>query len=40
MVYLKTRGYHTKYLDDGLVGLAEYLRGDIARDFINADSKK
>jgi len=34
MVYLKTKGFKAKYLEDGLVGLAEYLRGDKARDFI------
>ncbi len=35
MVYLKTRGYRTKYLKDGLLDLVEYLRGDRARDFIS-----
>jgi len=35
MVYLKTKGYNVKYLTDGLIGLAEYLRGDKAYDFIN-----
>ena len=34
MIYLKTKGFHSKYLADGLVGLAEYLRGDKAREFI------
>jgi rhodanese-related sulfurtransferase len=34
MVYLKTKGFKAKYLEDGLVGLAEYLRGDKARDFV------
>jgi rhodanese-related sulfurtransferase len=37
--YLTLKGYRSKYLVDGVVGLAEYLRGDKARDFIN-DSKK
>jgi len=32
--YLTLRGYQSKYLTDGLLGLAEYLRGDKARDFI------
>ena len=36
MTYLKTKGYDTKYLQDGLTGLAEYLRGDKARDFIQS----
>ena len=34
MIYLKTKGFHSKYLADGLVGLAEYLRGDKAREFV------
>lgn len=34
MTYLKTKGYETMYLKDGLIGLAEYLRGDNAYDFI------
>ncbi|MFW5767559.1 MAG: rhodanese-like domain-containing protein [Bacteroidota bacterium] len=33
MTYLKTKGYKVKYLTDGLLGLAEYLRGDRARIF-------
>ncbi|MEN8258234.1 MAG: rhodanese-like domain-containing protein [Thermodesulfobacteriota bacterium] len=32
--YLATLGYSTKYLKDGLIGLAENLRGDNAKDFI------
>ncbi|MGB5276564.1 MAG: rhodanese-like domain-containing protein [Gammaproteobacteria bacterium] len=35
MAYLKTKGYETMYLKDGLIGLAEYLRGDNAYDFIH-----
>ena len=34
MMYLKRKGYNVKYLQDGLLGLAEYLRGDKAREFI------
>jgi rhodanese-related sulfurtransferase len=34
MVYLRTRGFNAKYLEDGLVGLAEALRGDTAREFV------
>lgn len=34
MMYLKSKGYEVKYLQDGLLGLAEYLRGDKAREFI------
>lgn len=36
MVYLSTRGYNACYLVGGLVGLAELLRGDEARDFMAA----
>ena len=35
MTYLKTRGYEVKYLMDGLLGLANNLRGDNALRFIN-----
>ena len=34
MTYLKTKGYKTKYLKQGLIGLAEYLRGDNAKVFV------
>lgn len=34
MVYLKTKGYNVKYLTDGLIGLAEHLRGGNAYNFI------
>jgi len=36
MVYLRSKGIAAKYLTDGLIGLSENLRGDNARDFINA----
>ncbi len=36
MAYLRTKGFQSKYLEDGLVGLAEHLRGDKARDFIRS----
>ncbi|CAK8722066.1 MAG: Rhodanese-related sulfurtransferase [Candidatus Electronema aureum] len=39
MVYLRSKGLEARYLTDGLVGLAENLRGDTARDFINALGK-
>ncbi len=35
MLYLKSKGYETGYLKDGLLGLSEYLRGDNARHFID-----
>lgn len=34
MVYLKSKGYNVAYLKDGLLGLAEHLRGDKAKNFI------
>ena len=37
MTYLKTKGYKVKYLTDGLIGLAEYLRGNNAYNFILYD---
>lgn len=37
--FLATQGFHARYLVDGLLGLAEYLRGDRARDFVNALEK-
>lgn len=36
MVYLRSKGIPAKYLTDGLIGLAENLRGDNAKDFIKA----
>lgn len=36
MAYLRTKGFQSKYLEDGLVGLAEHLRGDRARDFMRS----
>ena len=32
--FLKLKGYKTRYLTDGLIGLADSLRGDNAREFI------
>ena len=34
MVYLRAKGFDARYLKDGLLGLAEHLRGDRARSFI------
>jgi len=36
MVYLRSKGFNVKYLTDGLIGLAENLRGDNAKLFIDA----
>ena len=37
MAYLRTKGFKAKYLTDGLIGLAENLRGDNAKDFLEDD---
>ena len=34
MTYLRSKGIQAKYLTDGLIGLAENLRGDNAKTFI------
>ena len=36
MVFLRSQGIKAKYLTDGLIGLAENLRGDAARSFIQS----
>jgi len=38
--FLKLKGYNTRYLTDGLIGLAEYWRGDNAREFIEEYKEK
>ncbi|MFZ5773904.1 MAG: rhodanese-like domain-containing protein [Thermodesulfobacteriota bacterium] len=38
-LYLTTKGYRARYLNDGLLGLANLLRGDAARDFTNATAQ-
>ena len=40
MVYLRAKGYEVAYLKDGLLALAEHLRGDRARDFIEKKNHK
>jgi rhodanese-related sulfurtransferase len=37
--FLKLQGYHTRYLVDGLIGLAAFLRGDNAKEFIQEYQK-
>ncbi len=39
MVYLRSKGIKAKYLNDGLLGLAQNLRGDKAREFTDARKK-
>lgn len=34
MAYLRSKGYNARYLADGLIGLAERLRGDDAKEFL------
>jgi rhodanese-related sulfurtransferase len=36
MVYLRSKGINAKYLTDGLIGLAENLRGENTKEFIEA----
>lgn len=36
MTYLRSKGIQAKYLTDGLIGLAENLRGDNAEEFVYA----
>lgn len=38
-MYLTTKGYRVRYLHDGLIGLAELLRGDAAKDFIDTPAQ-
>lgn len=39
-LYLMMKGYKSRYLTDGLIGLAGYLRGDEAKEFIEETRKK
>jgi len=38
MIYLRSKGIEAKYLTDGLIGMAENLRGDNAYEFVQAIS--
>ena len=40
MAYLRSKGYDARYLTDGLIGLAEYLRGERAKDFMEEYEKR
>lgn len=33
-LYLTLQGFHARYLTDGMLGIADHLRGDTARDFM------
>jgi len=39
-MYLQLKGYRVKYLSDGLLSSAEYLRGDKAKTFIKEKNDK
>ncbi len=39
-IYLTLKGYKSRYLTDGLIGLAGYLRGDEAKEFVEEMKKK
>jgi rhodanese-related sulfurtransferase len=39
-LYLTMKGYKSRYLTDGLLGLAGYLRGDEAKEFIEETKDK
>jgi rhodanese-related sulfurtransferase len=38
-MYLTIKGYRAKYLKDGLLGLADLLRGDRAKKFMGSTAK-
>jgi len=33
-LYLTMKGYHSRYLTDGMLGVVNHLRGDIAREYM------
>lgn len=39
-IYLTLKGFKSRYLTDGLIGLAGYLRGDEAKEFVDETTKK
>lgn len=34
-LYLTLKGFRSRYLTDGMLGIANHLRGDVARDYMN-----
>jgi len=34
-LFLKLKGYNARYLNDGMLKVVDYLRGDKAKDYIN-----
>lgn len=39
-LYLVTRGYKSRYLTDGLLGLAAHLMGNEAKEFADVTANK
>ncbi|HZF70149.1 rhodanese-like domain-containing protein [Sulfuricurvum sp.] len=39
-IFLTLKGFKSRYLTDGLIGLAGYLRGDEAKEFIEEMKKR
>jgi len=35
-LYLTIKGFHSRYLTDGMLGIAQHLRGDVARDYMQS----
>lgn len=35
-LYLTMQGFHSRYLTDGMLGIANHFRGDVARDYMNS----
>ncbi|GAB6033960.1 rhodanese-like domain-containing protein [Galenea microaerophila] len=33
-LFLRLKGYNARYLTDGMLGIVNYLRGDIAKDYM------
>ncbi len=38
-LYLTLKGFKSRYLTDGMLGLVNYLRGDNARNFIDSNNE-
>lgn len=39
-LFLKLKGFHARYLNDGMLGIVEFLRGDKAREYMKKISAK
>ena len=38
-LYLTMKGYHSRYLTDGMLGIVNHLRGDITREYMRLTEK-